>query len=64
MPPHPLKNFEIKKYYENEPRFDGVLSRGNMPKTIKDGAYVISLHEYTDVSTHWIALFCKRNEIV
>ena len=48
MPPHPLKNFEIKKYYENEPRFDGVLSRDNMPKTIKDGAYVISFHEYTD----------------
>ena len=23
MPPHPLKNFEIQKYYQNEPRFNG-----------------------------------------
>ena len=29
---HPLKNFEIKKYYQNEPRFNGVFSRDNMPK--------------------------------
>ena len=31
---------------------------------IKDGAYVVNLDEYVDVGTHWIALFCKRNEIV
>ena len=35
-----------------------------MPKKIKDGAYVINLDEYADVGTYWIALFCKRNEIV
>ena len=35
-----------------------------MPKKIKDGAYVINLDEYADVGTHWIALFCKKNEIV
>ena len=23
MPPHPLTNFEIQKYYKNEPRFKG-----------------------------------------
>ena len=43
MPPHPLTNFEIQKYYQNEPRFNGVFSRNNLPKTIKDGAYVINL---------------------
>ena len=26
-------------------------------------AYVISLYEYADEGTHWIALFCNRNEI-
>ena len=62
--PHPLKNFEIQKYYQNEPRFNGVFSRNNLPKKIKDGAYVINLDEYADVGTHWIALFCNRNEIV
>ena len=35
-----------------------------MPKKIKDGAYVINLDEYADVGTHWIALFCRRSEIV
>ena len=64
MPPHPLTNFEIQKYYQNEPRFNGVYSRDNLPKKIKDGAYVINLDEYADVGTHWIALFCKRREIV
>ena len=64
MLPHPLTNFEIQKYYENEPRFNGVFSRDNLPKKIKDGAYVINLDEYADTGTHWIALFCKKNEIV
>ena len=36
MLPHPLTNFEIQKYYQNEPRFDGIYSRDNLPK-IKDG---------------------------
>ena len=57
-------NFEIQKYYKNEPRFNGVFSRNNLPKNIKDGAYVINLDEYLDVAIHWIALFCNRNEIV
>ena len=63
-PPHPLTNFEIQKCYKNEPRFNGVFSRNNLPKKIKDGAYVINLDEYADVGTHLIALFCNRNEIV
>ena len=63
MPPHHLTNFEIQKYYQNEPRFNGVYSRDNLPK-IKDGAYVINLDEHSDIGTHWIALFCNRNEIV
>ena len=35
MLPHPLTNFEIQKYYENEARFNGVFSRDNLPKKIK-----------------------------
>ena len=45
MPPHPLTYFEIKKYYLNERKFNGVYSRNNLPK-IKDEAYVINLDEY------------------
>ena len=35
-----------------------------MPKKLKDGAYITNFDEYADAGTHWIALFCKRNEIV
>ena len=59
IPPHPLTNFEIKEYYKNEPRFNGVYSRYNLPKIIKHGAYVKNLNEYADVGTHWIALYLK-----
>ena len=64
MPRHPLTNFEIQKYYKNELIFNGVFSRNNLPKKIKDGAYIINLDEYADAGTHQIALFCNRNEIV
>ena len=64
MPPHPLTNFEIQKYYKNQPRFNGVFSGNNLPKKIKDGTYLINLDEYADVGTHWIALFFNRNELV
>ena len=64
MQSHPLTNFETQKYYENEPRFNGVFTRDNLPKKIKDGAYVINLDEYANVGTHWIVLFRKKNKIV
>ena len=63
MPPHPLTNFEIIKYYENESRFNGVYSRENLPNKIKDGAYVINLDDYSDICTHWIALYVINNDI-
>ena len=50
------------KCYENESRFNGVYSRDNLSK-IKDGAYVINLDEYSDIGTHWIALYVKNNDI-
>ena len=31
MPPYPLTNFEIQKYYQNEPKFNDVYSRDNLP---------------------------------
>ena len=56
IPPHLLTNFEIQKY-QNEPRFTGVYSRDNLPKKIKDGAYVTNLHEKSHTGTHWINLY-------
>ena len=43
MPPHPLTNFEIQRYYQNEPKLNSIFSRNNLPKKINDGAYVINL---------------------
>ena len=59
MPPHPLTNFKIQKYYQNEPKFNAVYSRNYLPKKIKDGVYVINIDEYAEVGTHWISLFCE-----
>ena len=44
MPLHPLTNFEIQKYYQNEPKFNGVFSRNDLSK-IKDGTYLINFEE-------------------
>ena len=63
MPPHPLTNFEIMKYYEDESRFNGVYSRDNLPNKIEDGAYVINLDEYSDISTQSIVLHVKNYDI-
>ena len=41
MPPHPLTNFAMQKYY-NKPKSNSVCSRNILPK-IKDGLYVINL---------------------
>ena len=56
-PSPPLTNFEIQAYYHNEPRFIDISSRHNLPNKIKNGAYVINLDEYSDIGTHWIALY-------
>ena len=37
---HPLTNIEISEYYKNEPRFNGVYSRNNLPIKIEKEAYV------------------------
>ena len=63
MPPRPLTNFEIQKYYQNQPKFNGVYSRNNLPKK-RDEAYVINVDEYESIGTHWISLNVNSNNIV
>ena len=59
-----MTNFKIQKYYQNDPRFNGLYSWDNLPKKIKDEAYVMNLDEYADVDTHWIVFYCANDEIV
>ena len=63
MQPHPLTNFETQKYYQKEPKFNGVHSRNNLPK-IKDGAYVINLDEHKSKKNHWIAFYENSNDAI
>ena len=62
MSPHSLTNFEIQKYYENEPKFNGVYSRNSLSK-IKVGAYIINLDEYKLKGTHWIVLYVNAENV-
>ena len=56
MLPHPLTTFEIQKYYQNEPKFNSIYWRNDLPKT-KDGAFVVNPDEYKLLQTYWITLY-------
>ena len=50
-------------YYQNEHRFNGVYSRDNLPDKKNNGAYEINLDDYSDVGTHWIALYVNTKTV-
>ena len=56
--------YRISEYYKNEPKFNGVYSRNNLPNKIKKGAYAINLDEYENTGTHWVSLFVKANKVI
>ena len=56
------QNFEIQKYYQNEPNFNGVYSRNSLPK-LKDVEYVINLSEYKSIGTHWMTLYVNAKNV-
>ena len=62
MPSYPLTHFEIQKYYQNEPKFNGINSKINLLK-IKDGVYVIDLDEYESTETDRVALYLNGNNV-
>ena len=45
-----FSNFEIQKYYQNEPEFNGVYSRNNLSKN-------------KSIGTHWIALYVNAENV-
>ena len=53
----------LRKYYQNEPRFNGVYSSDNLPNKVKDGVYIINLDEHFDIGTHWIALYILNDNV-
>ena len=52
-----INYFEIQKYHQNEPKFDGVYSIN------KGGAYVINLDDFKSIGSHWITLSVNGNDV-
>ena len=63
VPLYPLNYTGITKYFNYELRFNGVVSRNNLPQ-IKDRAYVINLDHQKSKGTHRVSLFIDRNTAV
>ena len=62
IPPHPLTNFQIQKYYQiNLDLMEFILEIIYLK--IKDGEYVINFDEYSDIRTHWIDLYAINNHV-
>ena len=56
MLPHPMTNFKIQRFYQDELKFNDGYSRNNL-SNIKDWTYIINLDEYELIGTHWIAWY-------
>ena len=59
---HRLTNFEIKRYYQNQPKLNLAHSRNKLLK-IKNGAYIITHHESTSIGSHCVALQMDDNDV-
>ena len=60
VPLHPLNNIEITKYFNYEPRYNGIFSKNSVCK-IKDEAYVTNLDYKTSKRRYWVSLFFDKN---
>ena len=58
-----LTNFNVQKYYQNEPKINGVYSRNNLSE-IKDGAYILNLDDYQSIETHWVAFYVNTENAI
>ena len=57
---HPLTNFEMQKHCQNQPKFNGVYSRNNLPK-INDETFVINSDKYKSIGSHWMIYGIAEN---
>ena len=61
MLPHALTSISIQRQYQNKTKFKGVYSWINLPKIIRDGAYVVNLVEHKSIGTYWVAFYVDDN---
>ena len=50
------------KYYQSQSKCNVVYSKHHLPK-IKDGAYITNLDEYSNIGTHWVALYVQNKYV-
>ena len=55
-----LNNIQITKYFNYEPRFNGVFERDNLPR-IKGRVYVINLDNKQSEGTYCVSLFIDKH---
>ena len=55
-----MSNIKITKYFNYKPKFNGVFSRDNLPRT-DDGTSVIYLVNKQSKGKDWVSLFTNRN---
>ena len=53
----------MQMYYQNEPRFNGVFNRDNLPNKINNGAYIVNLDKYHDIGDNWVALYTNNKTV-
>ena len=58
-----MTNIDKKRYYQRERRFINVYSHDNLSNKIKDEDCIINLDDYSDIGSHWIALYMQNNDI-
>ena len=61
MPPHPLTNFEMQSYFQNEPLFNSTYSKNNLPN-IKNGVWEINIDDFKSLGTPWIAFYANIDD--
>ena len=64
MLPYLLSNFEIHKYYHNEPKLKLIFTWNTFPRTLIDGTFLKYPYEYKSIETKWIVLFCMIRVIM
>ena len=55
-----MDKIKITKYFNYDVRFNGFISRDNLPK-IRDGPYAINLDDKLTKGTHWVSICIDRN---
>lgn len=52
-----MSNFEISKYFEDEPNFGGVLANDQLQHPWPDKVYILNLQNIDQAGSHWVTFY-------